>query len=130
MDTQLIVKIIHMSAATLAILVILARAMTLFVGTQDQQANPVARKLFVALQHLSLTVIVVTGIVALFLKNFDVQPWFYAKVVLFLVLLSSLMKAYRKQEQIQLAQRRAGVVLAIFALVAIIVLVMIKPNFG
>ena len=32
METQLLVKIIHMSAASLAIIAILARAFTLFVG--------------------------------------------------------------------------------------------------
>jgi Ni,Fe-hydrogenase I cytochrome b subunit len=52
METQLLVKIIHMSAASLAIIAILARAFTLFVGTQGNLPNPVARKLFVALQHL------------------------------------------------------------------------------
>ena len=58
--------------------------------------NPVARTALVALQHFAITVIVLTGIVSLFLKDFDVQPWFYAKVILFLVLVSSLGKAYKK----------------------------------
>ncbi len=41
------------------------------------------------------------------MKNFQVQPWFYAKIILFLVLLSSLMKAFKKDDTILLAQRRA-----------------------
>ena len=130
MDTQLLVKIIHMSAAGLAIVAILARAITLFVETQGNQPNPKARVFLVALQHLVISVIALTGIIALFLKNFDVQPWFYAKIILFLVLISSLGKAYKKDDSILLVQRRAGLFIAVVSLIAIMVLVMIKPNFG
>lgn len=130
MDTQLLVKIIHMSAAGLAIVAILARALTLFVGTQGNQPNLKAHVFLVALQHLVISVIALTGIIALFLKNFDVQPWFYAKIILFLVLISSLGKAYKKDDSILLVQRRAGLFIAVVSLIAIIVLVMIKPNFG
>jgi len=130
MDTQLLVKIIHMSAAGLAIVAILARALTLFVDTQGNQPNPKARVFLVALQHLVISVIALTGIIALFLKNFDVQPWFYAKIILFLVLISSLGKAYKKDDSILLVQRRAGLFIAVVSLIAIMVLVMIKPNFG
>ncbi|SDY51562.1 SirB2 family protein [Acinetobacter kyonggiensis] len=96
MDMQLTVKIVHMISVTLLIGVVIARAFTLFVGVQGNQPNPVARKLFVALQHLSMTLIVLTGLTSLVIKNFEVQSWFYAKVVLFLVLFSSLIKAYKK----------------------------------
>ncbi|WP_180032265.1 SirB2 family protein [Acinetobacter sp. YH12245] len=130
MDTQLLVKIIHMSAAGLAIVAILARAITLFVDTQGNQPNPKARVFLVALQHLVISVIALTGIIALFLKNFDVQPWFYAKIILFLVLISSLGKAYKKDDSILLVQRRAGLFIAVVSLIAIMILVMIKPNFG
>lgn len=130
METQLLVKIIHMSAAGLAIVAILARALTLFVGTQGNQPNPKARIALVALQHLAITVIALTGIVSLFIKNFDVQPWFYAKVILFFVLVSSLGKAYKKDDSILLAQRRAGLFIAVISLLAIIALVIMKPTFG
>ena len=130
MDMQLTVKIVHMISVTLLIGVVTARAFTLFVGIQGNQPNPVARKLFVALQHLSMTLIVLTGLTSLVIKNFEVQSWFYAKVVLFLVLFSSLMKAYKKDDRILLVQRRAGLAIAMVALVAIIGLVMVKPNFG
>lgn len=129
METQLLVKIIHMSLASLVILVVLARALTLFVGVQGNQPNPVARKVFVALQHFSMSFVALSGIVALYLKDFDVQPWFYAKVVLFLVLLSSLSKAYKKDEQVLLVQRRAGMVLGLVALASLVGLVIIKPVF-
>ena len=130
MDMQLTVKIVHMISVTLLIGVVTARAFTLFVGVQGNQPNPVARKLFVALQHLSMTLIVLTGLTSLVIKNFEVQSWFYAKVVLFLVLFSSLMKAYKKDDRILLVQRRAGLAIAMVALIAIIGLVMVKPNFG
>ena len=80
--------------------------------------------------HLSMLVIVLTGIALLVMKNFDVQRWFYAKVVLFLVMLSSLSKAYKKEDSILLTQRRAGLFLAVVAMISILGLVMIKPNFG
>ena len=130
METQLLVKIIHMSVAGLAIVAILARALTLFVGTQGNMPNPVARTALVALQHLAITVIALTGIVSLVLKDFDVQPWFYAKIVLFLVLISSLIKTWRKDNTILLAQRRAGLFVSAVALIAIISLVIIKPVFN
>ncbi|MCG2916426.1 hypothetical protein, partial [Escherichia coli] len=59
-----------------------------------------------------------------------VQPWFYAKMVLFLVLLSSLMKAFKKDNQILLVHRRAGLFLGAIAFVAIMSLVIIKPVFN
>lgn len=130
MDMQLTVKIVHMISVTLLIGVVIARAFTLFVGVQGNQPNPVARKLFVALQHLSMTLIILTGLTSLVIKNFEVQSWFYAKVVLFLVLFSSLMKAYKKDDRILLVQRRAGLAIAMVALMAIIGLVMVKPNLG
>lgn len=74
METQLLVKIIHMSAASLAIIAILARAFTLFVGTQGNLPNPVARKLFVALQHLALAVIALTGVISLVIKTLKYNP--------------------------------------------------------
>lgn len=130
MDTHLLIKIIHMSSVAVALIVFIARASTLFIGTQDQQPNPKGRIVFVALQHLSFTVLTITGIILLVMKDFQVQSWFYAKIVLFLVLLSSLIKTYKKDDSILLPQRRAGLVISSVAFLAIISLVMIKPVFG
>ena len=130
MEMQLTIKIIHMMTALLLAIVVIGRGFTLFIGVQGNQPNPTARKLFVMLQHLSMTVIIVTGISALVLKDFVVAPWFYAKILLFVVLFSSLIKAYKKDERILLAQRRAGLAIAVVALLAIMVLVIVKPNFG
>ena len=130
MDSHLLIKIVHMSAATLALLVFVVRATTLFVGVQEQQPNPVARKLLVGSQHLAFSLIALTGIILLVMNQFHVQPWFYAKIILFLVLLSSLIKAFKRDDSILLVQRRAGLILGAVAFVAIIVLILLKPTFG
>ncbi|MCH7337255.1 SirB2 family protein [Acinetobacter sp. NIPH 2699] len=130
MDAHLITKIIHMSAVSLLILVFVVRAATLFVGTQQQQPSPKARKGFVGLQHLSLSLIIMTGAVLLVMNNFEVQPWFYAKIILFFVLWSSMIKTYREDSSILLVQRRIGVLIGAVALVGILGLVMMKPVFG
>ncbi|ENX44240.1 SirB2 family protein [Acinetobacter sp. NIPH 2100] len=130
MDLHLLTKIVHMSAVSLLIIAFVLRGSTLFVGVHDQQPNPKARKGLVGLQHLSLTLIIVTGVVLLSMNNFDVQPWFYAKVILFFVLWSSLIKTYKKDSSILLEQRRAGLLIGTVAMVGILGLVMIKPVFA
>lgn len=130
MDAHLAVKIVHMSSATLLIIAIVVGLITLYARTQDNQPNPKLRKVFMALQHLSLLLIIVTGISLLVMNDFVVKPWFYAKVVLFLVVISSLIKAFKKDPSIVLAQRRAGMVIGIVALIALLALVVIKPVFG
>ena len=121
---------IHVAVAALLLLVLFVRGMTLFKGTQNNSPNPKAWTVFVALQHSALTLIVVTGVIALFLKEFQVETWFYAKIILFFVMLSSLIKAYKKDERILLVQRRVGWGLALIAFIAILGLVMLKPSFG
>lgn len=130
MDAHLFVKIIHMTSVATAILVFLIRGLTLFIGTEANQPNQKGRVAYVAVQHLSYTLIVLTGVILLFMNKFQVQPWFYAKIVLFLVLISSLMKTWRKDSTILLAQRRAGLFISAVALIAIISLVVIKPVFN
>ena len=87
MDAHLLTKIIHMTAVAAALMVFVLRASTLFIGVQGEQPNPAGRKVLVALQHLSFTVVFITGAILLVMKDFQVQPWFYAKIILFLVLL-------------------------------------------
>lgn len=130
MDTHLLIKIVHMSSATLLILAMVVGVLTLYVGTQGNQPNPKLRKVFMALQHLSILLIILTGVILLVLNQFQVKPWFYAKVVLFLVVISSLMKAFKKDTNILLVQRRAGLFIGIASLIALMTLVIIKPVFG
>ena len=124
------IKIVHMSAVALACVVFVLRALTLFMGVQGQQPNLKGRTAFVALQHLSYILIVLTGMSLLVMNQFVVKPWFYAKIILFLVLISFLIKAYKKEDSILLAQRRAGLVISAVALLAILGLVMVKPVFN
>ena len=121
---------IHLVGIALLFVVILLRGMTLFKGVENNQSNQSSRKLFVALQHSSLTIVVFTGIALLVMKDFQVETWFYAKVVLFLVMVSSLIKAYKKDETFLLVQRKAGWVIVLVAFVAIYGLVLVKPVFG
>ncbi|QIO10165.1 SirB2 family protein [Acinetobacter lanii] len=130
MDAHLAVKIVHMSSATLLIIAIVIGLLTLYVGTQDNQPNPKLRKVFMALQHLSLLLIILTGVSLLVMNEFQVKPWFYAKMVLFLVVISSLIKAFKKDASIALAQRRAGMFIGVVALIALFSLVIIKPVFS
>ena len=121
---------IHLVGIALLFVVILLRGMTLFKGVENNQPNQSSRKLFVALQHLSLTIVVFTGVALLVMKDFQVETWFYAKVVLFLVMVSSLTKKKKKDESILLVQRKAGWVIALVAFIAIYGLVLVKPVFG
>lgn len=130
MDTHLLIKIIHMSSVSLAIVVLLLRSITLFVGVQNNQPNPKKRKLYVGLQHLSFSLMLITGLILLSLNNFQVQPWFYAKVVLFFVIISSVIKTYKQDNTIPLVQRKAGLFITVVSFVAIIGLIIIKPAFG
>lgn len=130
METQQLMNLLHLSGAALACLAVFSRGLTLFKGVQGNFPNPAGRKAFVALQHLSMTLLAATGIALLVMKNFEVQPWFYAKIILFAALLSALSKAYRKEGSIALNQRRAGLFLAAVALSAIFGLVLIQPDFG
>lgn len=130
MDLHLLIKIIHMSSLILLVIAILARATTLFRGVEDGQPSTQGRPVLIALQHLAFTLIIGTGLILLVIKQFQVQPWFYAKIVLVIVMLSSLLKAYRADTTILLAQRRAGVVISCIALIALVALVCIKPTFG
>ena len=75
------IKIVHMSAVALACVVFVLRALTLFMGVQGQQPNLKGRTAFVALQHLSYILIVLTGMSLLVMNQFVVKPWFYAKIL-------------------------------------------------
>lgn len=131
MDIHLITKIVHMTSVSILILALVLRGLSLLrLKAQDTQVLPTGSKAVIGLQHLSLTLIVVTGVALLIMNDLQVQPWFYAKVILFLVMISSLVKAYKKDDTILLVQRKAGLVIAIVSLIAIIALVIIKPVFG
>lgn len=127
---------IHLIGFALLLVVVVIRAKTLFVGltpieqensetsTSNLQPDQKYRRLYVACQHSCLTLVGFSGIYLLYDKNFQVQPWFYAKIMLFAVLLSSLIKALKKPNaQILLVQRKAGLCIALFCYISILALV-------
>lgn len=130
MDQQLIIKIIHMSCASAVFLLLLARALPLLAKKSDSDTPVTSNKILIVLQHLGYSILVLSGLWLLWAKNFAVQPWFYAKIILFVVILSSTTKAFKRQDGILLVQRKAGLVIAIVAFLALFGLIMLKPQFG
>ena len=130
MDQHLLIKIVHMSLASAVFLLLIARALPVLIKKTNEQVNPASNKMLIGLQHLSYSILVLSGAWLLWNKNFDVQPWFYAKVVLFFVILSATTKAFKRDDNILLVQRKAGLVIALVAFIALFALIIIKPQFG
>ncbi|MBF7681783.1 SirB2 family protein [Acinetobacter sp. B5B] len=130
MDLFAILKIIHSIGITVLLLSIIWQSIILFrLPTHDTAFAVPNRKKIVMLQHSIFLVLFVTGGILLYLKHFQVQHWFYAKALLFIVIISSSVKAFKKPNpNILLVQRRGGIVLAWVAFIAIIALVVIKPT--
>ena len=132
-------KIVHMTFASLAIIVFVIRTILLFwqptaiVTASSSAARPApksaGRIVLVAMQHLAFTLLVITGLVLLYQNNFVVQPWFYGKIILFLVVLSAVTKAFGKRD-IGIGQRKAGAMVAGIAFVGLMTLICWKPNFS
>ncbi|WLF83447.1 invasion protein expression up-regulator SirB [Moraxella sp. ZY210820] len=133
---------IHLIGFALLLVVVLIRAKTLFTGltaienennetltTANLQPDQKYRRLYVACQHSCLTLVGFSGIYLLYNKDFQIQPWFYAKIMLFAVLLSSLIKAFKKPNpHILLVQRKAGLYIALFCYISILALVIVNGN--
>lgn len=121
-------RIIHMTFGSLALIAFLIQAALLFrkPHTQPGKAN---RIVLVAMQHLSFTVLILTGGVLLYQNQFVVQPWFYGKVILFVVIISATLKAFGKRD-ISLAQRKVGALVAGIAFAGLLTLVLWKPDFS
>ncbi len=145
-------KIVHMTFASLAIIAFLIRAVLLFWTSKNQPktaslslatasvdgetAIPVTAKpksagriMLVAMQHLAFTLLIITGMVLLYQNQFVVQPWFYGKIILFLVILSAMAKAFGKRD-ISMGQRKAGAMVAGIAFAGLMTLVIWKPDFS
>ena len=130
MDQHLLIKIIHMSCATAIFLLLLARALPVLMKKSDDQGQIISHKMLIGIQHLGYSILVLSGLWLLWAKNFSVQPWFYAKIILFIVILSSTAKAFRRRDDILLVQRKAGISIAIIAFIALFGLIILKPQFG
>lgn len=130
MDTLSFMIAIHLVALAIACLAVFIRSLPLWATTQASSVYAVSHKRWITLQHLGFSLVVVTGILLLFLHHVPLQPWFYAKIILFLVLLSAWSKAFKKDDSILLVQRRAGLIIGAVALLAIVGLSIFQPVFG
>ena len=130
MDQHLIIKIMHMSCASAIFLILIARALPILIQKNQPEKPITSNKILIGLQHLGYSILVLSGLWLLWMKNFDVQPWFYAKVILFFVILSSTIKAFKRNDQILWVQRKAGLIISIVTFIALFGLIIIKPQFG
>lgn len=117
---------IHIIGVVLISVILFVRAISLFKNKEHFQPSA---PMHVGIQHLALTLLVLSGVALLSMTETQIQSWFYAKVILFVVMLSSLHKAYKKDETILLIQRRGGWVIAVVAWMALFGLILIQPNF-
>lgn len=130
MDQHLIIKIMHMSIASLVFILLIVRAFPVLILKKWTVERTVSNKIIVGLQHLSYSVLILSGLWLLWDNQFQVEMWFYAKVILFLVILSASMKAFSRKSERLLVQRQAGLVIAIVAFIALFALIGIKPELG
>ena len=101
-------NVIHLIAVGLLGLTLILQTYAVF--KYDDLAQLARRRLLLICQHSTFLIFVVSGLYMLYTKNFHVQHWFYVKILLSIVLVSSLIKAFRVA--ILHVQRRAGIVLA------------------
>lgn len=130
MDSHLIIKILHASFASLAFIVLLVRGYPILIQKNWQFKRNPSHKILVGIQHLSYSILVLSGLWLLWSNQFNIQPWFYAKIILFFVILSASAKAFKSGQEILLVQRQAGVAISIVAFCALLGLVILKPQFA
>lgn len=129
MEQQQLFGLVHIVFAYLAFILLITRAFPILIQRIWQEKPNKYQKIFVGFQHLSYCVVVASGIFLLWKQNFEIESWFYAKMLLFFVLLSASAKAFRRKTEILLVQRQAGLIIATIAYCAIFGLVFLKPNF-
>lgn len=118
--------LLHAICAYTILILLLSRAFPVFVQGKWQEKNSVSYKMLVGVQHLGYSILVLSGLWLLWQRNFQIESWFYAKIILFLVVLSASAKAFKRRDDILLVQRRAGLVIAIFAYCCIFALLFFK----
>ena len=116
-------NVIHLIAVGLLGLTLILQTYVVF--KHKDLAQFTRRRLLLICQHSTFLIFVVSGFCMLYAKNFLVQHWFYVKVLLSVVLVSSLIKAFRVA--ILPVQRRAGIVLAWIAFIIICTLSWTQP---
>lgn len=115
-------KHLHLLMAVVTLAIFLYQAMQVFLGKNGQLAKPVK-----IATHIIYTLVIGSGLMmALQLtKVIGFPMWVMAKIVLLVVAISSTMKATRATATP--VQAKAGMVIAMIAYVAIVVLALTKP---
>lgn len=116
-------NVIHLIAVGLLGLTLILQTYVVF--KYEDLAQFTRRRLLLICQHSTFLIFVISGLYMLYTKNFHVEHWFYIKILLSVVLVSSLIKAFRVA--ILPVQRRAGAVLAWVAFIIICILAWTQP---
>ncbi|KAA8731325.1 invasion protein expression up-regulator SirB [Acinetobacter qingfengensis] len=127
---QIALKHLHMLIAAMVFLFFLIRAFPILIQKIWKEQSTMSTKILVACQHTGYSLLVLSGLGLLWYKDFAVQPWFYAKILLFIVILSACSKAFKRRIDRLLIQRQAGLIVALIAYCALFALILIKPQFG
>ncbi len=130
MDFSTLIKILHGIVAVTIFFLLLLRAYPVLIQRVWRQESSTSNKIIVGLQHLGYSLLVFSGLWLASLSSFDAQPWFYAKIILFFVILSASIKAFNRKKDIPLTQRQFGLSITIIAFCALFALVFFKPQFG
>lgn len=120
------VVLVHSIAAYIIFALLILRAFPILLQGRFIENSSVSNKILVGLQHLGYSVLLLSGAWLLWQSQFQVETWFYAKIILFFAMLSASVKAFRRRGDIQLIQRRAGLVIALIAYCCIFALVYFK----
>ena len=116
-------NIVHLIAVGLLSLTLVLQSYAVFKYENFEKFT--FRRLLLIGQHSTFSIFILSGLYLLYSKSFQVQHWFYIKVLLCVVLVSSLIKAFKVD--ILPVQRRAGIILAWIALIIILTLSWTKP---
>lgn len=116
-------KHLHMLLAILTIAIFLYQFMQVMTGKDGRLPN---KGLKIA-AHVLYTLLIVAGIVTLMpaIPHIGVPHWVIAKVVLFVVAISSTIKATRANTLPN--QAKMGMIIALIAYIGIVILAFLKP---
>jgi uncharacterized membrane protein SirB2 len=122
----MLIKIIHMSVGTLAILLFITRAVLGARSSNGRLSSAGLERFFKIAPHIVYSVIVGCGLYLL-LQLPQVYPhWLIAKMVLFVVAVSASTKAFKVTATRE--QFKRGVLVAAVAYAGMIGLIVVKPN--
>lgn len=114
---------LHILGVVVLMLTLIIESVVLFKYDNLDLKTASFRKRLLITQHSSFTLLLITGGILLYTKGFHIQNWFYAKIILSIVLVSALVKTLRVKSDILWVQRRGGIAIAWIAFLATLALV-------